>query len=41
VVYFTNQQIGWYLGAWWIGVGLFIVLIALLVANRDQLERRG
>jgi hypothetical protein len=35
----VSPEVGWYLSAWWIGVGLFVVLIALLVANRDQLER--
>jgi len=31
--------VGWYLGAWWIGVGLLAVLTVLLVANRGQLQR--
>jgi hypothetical protein len=39
VVYFVSPVVGWYVSAWWIGVGLFILLIGLLVANRDQLQR--
>jgi hypothetical protein len=39
VVYFVSPEVSWHLSAWWIAVGLFIVLAALLVANHDQLER--
>jgi hypothetical protein len=39
VVYFVAPEIGWYLSAWWIAVGLFFLLAALLLVNRDQLER--
>jgi hypothetical protein len=38
-VYFIQPWVGWYLGAWWIGVGLLAVLTVLLVANRGQLQR--
>jgi uncharacterized membrane protein YfcA len=41
VVYFVSPVAGWYVSAWWIGVGLFVVLATLLVVNRDQLERTG
>ena len=39
VVYFVAPEVRWYLGAWWIAVGLFFVLVVLLLINRDQLER--
>lgn len=39
VVYFVSPEAGWYLGAWWIAVGLFLLLLVLLVVKRDQLER--
>jgi hypothetical protein len=39
VVYFVGPEVSWYLGAWWIAVGLFFLLVMLLVMNRDQLER--
>jgi hypothetical protein len=39
VVYFVAPEVSWYLGAWWIAVGLFFVLVILLVMNRDRLER--
>jgi hypothetical protein len=41
VVYFVAPEVGWYLGAWWIAVGLFLLLAVLLIVNRDQLERRA
>jgi hypothetical protein len=40
VVYFVTPEVGWYLSAWWIAVGLFLLLVVLLLVNRDQLERR-
>jgi hypothetical protein len=39
VVYWVTPEISWYLGAWWIAVGLFFVLFVLLIVNRDRLER--
>jgi hypothetical protein len=39
VIYFAPAGIGWYVSAWWIGVGLFVVMLGLLFANRDQLYR--
>ncbi|HTW59244.1 MAG TPA: hypothetical protein VMD99_14025 [Terriglobales bacterium] len=39
VVYFVAPEVGWYLNAWWIAVALFLVLVVLLVVNRDRLER--
>ena len=39
VVYWVGPEIGWYLSAWWIAVGLFLLLAVLLIVNRDQLER--
>jgi hypothetical protein len=39
IVYFITPELGWYLSAWWIAVGLFVLLVVLLVVNRDQLER--
>lgn len=41
VVYFVSDGLGWYLGAWWIAVGLFVALAVLLVMNREKLERTG
>ena len=39
VIYFVQPWLGEYLNAWWLGVGLLILLGALLVIKRDQLER--
>jgi hypothetical protein len=39
VVYFVTPEVGWYLSAWWIAVGLFLLLAVSLIVNRDQLER--
>jgi hypothetical protein len=39
VVYFVAPEVGWYLHAWWISVGLFFLLVVLLLINRAQLER--
>jgi hypothetical protein len=39
VNYFAQSGLGWYLDAWWIGVGLLALLVLLLVINRRQLER--
>ena len=39
VNYFAQSWLGWYLDAWWLGVGLLAALTLLLVLNRDQLER--
>jgi len=39
VVYFVGDALGWYLGAWWISVVLFAILVVLLVVNRAKLER--
>jgi hypothetical protein len=38
-IYFVQPSLGWYLDAWWIGVGLLALLILLLFVNRDQLDR--
>lgn len=38
-VYWVQPWVGQYLAAWWIGVGLLIILLLLLVLNRNQLER--
>jgi len=38
-IYFTQPWLGAYLNTWWIGIGLFALLVVLLVVNRDQLER--
>jgi len=39
VNYFIQPWLGWYLDAWWIGAGLLVLLVLLLLLNRDQLER--
>jgi hypothetical protein len=39
VVYFVSPAVSRYLGAWWISIVLFLALVVLLLANRDQLER--
>jgi hypothetical protein len=39
VIYFVQPWLGEYLNAWWIGVVLLMLLIALLIRNRNQLER--
>ena len=39
VIYFVQPWLGEYLNAWWIGFGLLVLLIALLIQNRNQLER--
>ena len=39
VIYFIQPWLGWYLGAWWIGLGLLAILAVLLVLKRGQLER--
>jgi hypothetical protein len=41
VNYFAPAWLGWYLDAWWIGVGLLVLLIVLLVINRGRLERES
>ena len=38
-IYFAAEWLGKYLEAWWISVGLFVVLAVLLLLNRDKLER--
>lgn len=38
-IYFAPLWLGKYMDAWWISVGLFLVLVVLLVWNREQLER--
>lgn len=38
-IYFATGWVGWYVDAWWISVVVFVVLVALLVLNRDQLEQ--
>jgi hypothetical protein len=38
-IYFIQPWLGWYLDAKWIGFGLLILLLLLLVLNRRQLER--
>jgi len=40
-IYFVRPWLGWYLGAWWIGLGLLAILTLLLVLNRGQLERES
>lgn len=40
-VYFAQPWLGAYLNERWLGIGLLIILIALLLLNRDQLERRA
>ena len=37
--YFVQPQLGWYLDSWWIGVGLLMMLVALLYVKRRELER--
>jgi hypothetical protein len=37
-IYFIQPWLGWYLGAWWIGLGLLATLAVLLVVKRGQLE---
>jgi hypothetical protein len=39
VNYFVQPQLGWYLDSWWIGVGLFVMLVGLLYVKRGELER--
>jgi hypothetical protein len=39
VNYFVDPWLGRYLDSWWIGVGLFAVLVVLLYLKRDRLER--
>ena len=39
VIYFVQPWLGRYLDTWWIGIGLLVVLAALLFLKRDQLER--
>jgi hypothetical protein len=39
VNYFVDPALGWYLDARWIGLGLLVLLIVLLVVNRRNLER--
>jgi hypothetical protein len=39
VNYFVQPWLGWYLDAWWIGVGLLVVLLVLLLVKREMLER--
>jgi hypothetical protein len=38
-IYFVQPWLGWYLNAWWIGVGLLALLVVLLALKRGQLER--
>jgi len=40
-IYFIQPWLGWYLGAWWIGLGLLAILTVLLVLNRGQLGRES
>jgi len=40
-IYFIQPWLGWYLGAWWISLGLLAFLTVLLVLNRGQLERES
>lgn len=39
VIYFVQPLVGEYLNAWWIDVGLLVILVVLLFANRNKLER--
>jgi hypothetical protein len=39
VIYFAQPWVGQYLNAWWLDVGLLVILIVLLIVNRGQLER--
>jgi hypothetical protein len=38
-MYFVDPHLGRYLDTKWIGIALFILLIALLLVNREQIER--
>jgi hypothetical protein len=38
VNYFVQPPLGWYLDSWWIGVGLFVLLVVLLGVKRRELE---
>ena len=38
-IYFVQSWLGWYLNAWWLGLGLLVLLVLLLVLNREHLER--
>ena len=38
-IYFVEPWLGKYLHAWWLGPGLLMILVVLLVVKRDQLER--
>ncbi len=40
-IYFVQSWLGWYLNAWWLGLGLLAVLALLLALKRSQLERAG
>jgi len=37
--YFVQPWLGRYLDAWWIGVGLLVILLVLLLMKREMLER--
>jgi hypothetical protein len=37
--YFAPAWLGWYLNAWWVGVGLLLLLLVMLALKREQLER--
>jgi hypothetical protein len=39
VIYFVQPWLGAYLNAWWVGVALLVLLIVLLIRNRNELER--
>jgi hypothetical protein len=39
VIYFVQPLVGQYLNAWWIDVGMLVILVVLLFANRNKLER--
>lgn len=39
VIYFVQPWLGHYLDLRWLGVGLLVILVVLLVLKRDQLER--
>jgi hypothetical protein len=39
--YFVQPRLGSYLDSWWIGMGLFVVLVGLLFVKRGKLERTG
>ena len=38
-IYFVQSWLGRYLDIWWIGLGLLVLLVVLLVLNRDQLVK--